>query len=120
MGSALPTATLLPLTSWFQITSLHARSLQTSTCACVIPAGSTHDSLGVRVVTILVDRGAMGRGATASQLLPLLAYPAPHVNPQLVPSQVAVPFVGVTHAVQELPQVLTLLLSAHAPEQAWY
>lgn len=39
--------------------------------------------------------------------------------PQLVPSHVALPLAGIGQAVHELPQVATLLLGTHAPEQAW-
>jgi hypothetical protein len=42
-----------------------------------------------------------------------------HVNPQLVPSQVAAPFVGVAHGVHELPHELALLLGWQVPLQSW-
>jgi len=41
-----------------------------------------------------------------------------HVNPQLVPSQVATAFAGFAHAVHELPQVLVLVLSTQAAPHA--
>jgi hypothetical protein len=40
-------------------------------------------------------------------------------TPQLVPSQVAVPVVGVGHALHELPQVSTLVFDTHRPPQLW-
>ena len=36
------------------------------------------------------------------------------VNPQLVPSQVAVPFIGVEHAMHDVPQPAMLVLATHA------
>jgi hypothetical protein len=42
----------------------------------------------------------------------------PQVNPQLVPSQVAVPPAGVGHAMHEEPQVAGLVLIAQALPQA--
>lgn len=42
-----------------------------------------------------------------------------HENPQLVPSHVAVEFAGGVHAEQLAPQLLTLVLLTHAPEQLW-
>jgi hypothetical protein len=43
----------------------------------------------------------------------------PQVKPQLVPSQVAVPPVGVAHAVHEEPHVAGLVLAAQLFPQAW-
>ena len=43
----------------------------------------------------------------------------PQVKPQLVPSQVAVPPVGVEHAVHEEPHVAGLVLAAQLFPQAW-
>ncbi len=40
--------------------------------------------------------------------------------PQAVPLQVAVAFGGTVHAAHEDPQLLTLLLLAHAPPHRWY
>jgi hypothetical protein len=41
----------------------------------------------------------------------------PQVNPQLVPSQVAVPPAGGVHGSQRLPQVAVALFATHAPAQ---
>jgi hypothetical protein len=41
------------------------------------------------------------------------------VNPQPVPSQVAAPFMGVAHAVHELPHEFGLLLGWQVPLQSW-
>jgi hypothetical protein len=41
------------------------------------------------------------------------------VNPHFVPSQVAVPCVGVGHAVQEVPQLATLAFAEQVPPQSW-
>ena len=54
-------------------------------------------------------------GHIATHIMPLGMKPALHVIPQLVPSHVAVPFVGTGHAVHEVvPQPITLVLSTHA------
>jgi hypothetical protein len=51
----------------------------------------------------------------ATHIPPLGMKPALHVIPQLVPSHVAVPFVGTGHAVHEvIPQPITLVLGTHA------
>lgn len=42
-----------------------------------------------------------------------------HVNPQDVPSHVEVACAGATQAVHDPPHEAVLVLSAHAPEQAW-
>jgi hypothetical protein len=42
-----------------------------------------------------------------------------HVNPQFVPSHVAVAFAGGTHAWHDAPHVLGDVLVAHAPAQRW-
>jgi hypothetical protein len=39
--------------------------------------------------------------------------------PQLVPSQVAVPFAGIGHAPHDAPHELTLLFGTHALPHAW-
>jgi hypothetical protein len=41
-----------------------------------------------------------------------------HWMPQVAPSQVACPFGGTLHGVQDVPQELTLLFAAHAPSQS--
>jgi hypothetical protein len=41
------------------------------------------------------------------------------VNPQVVPSQVAVPCAGTVQAVHDVPQLLGLALGWHVPEQSW-
>jgi hypothetical protein len=42
------------------------------------------------------------------------------VKPQLVPSQVGAPFVGVAHGVHDdVPHELGLVLGWHVPEQSW-
>ena len=46
--------------------------------------------------------------------------PVSHVNPQVVPLQVAAPFGDVAQAVHEVPQVATLVLETQLPEQTWY
>lgn len=43
------------------------------------------------------------------------AKPASHVNPQVVPSQLAVAFGGAAHGAQELPHDATARLDTHAP-----
>jgi hypothetical protein len=43
----------------------------------------------------------------------------PQVKPQVVPSQVGVPFAGIGHAVHNAPQVLGLALGWQIPEQSW-
>jgi hypothetical protein len=43
-----------------------------------------------------------------------------HVNPHVVPSQVAEPFAGMGQAVHDVPQVSTLVLEAQLPAQTWY
>ncbi len=40
------------------------------------------------------------------------------VNPQVVPSQVAAPFIGVEHAVHEVPHEFALLLGWQVPLQS--
>jgi hypothetical protein len=46
--------------------------------------------------------------------------PVLHVNAQVVPLQVVVPFGEVGQAVHEVPQVATLLLETQLPAQTWY
>ena len=41
------------------------------------------------------------------------------VNPHAVPSQVAVPFIGVEHAVHDVPHEFALLFGWQVPEQSW-
>jgi hypothetical protein len=41
------------------------------------------------------------------------------VNPHVVPSQVAAPFVGVAHGVHEVPHEFALLLGWQVPLQSW-
>ena len=41
------------------------------------------------------------------------------VNPQLVLSQVAVPFIGVEHAVHDAPHEFGLVFGWQVPEQSW-
>jgi hypothetical protein len=41
------------------------------------------------------------------------------LNPQVVPSQVAVAFAGGMQGVQADPHALTLLFAAHAPPHRW-
>lgn len=41
------------------------------------------------------------------------------VNPQVVPSHVAAPFIGVAHGVHELPHELGLSLGWQVPLQSW-
>ena len=41
------------------------------------------------------------------------------VNPQLVPSQVAVPFMGVEHAVHDMPHEFALVFGWQVPLQSW-
>jgi hypothetical protein len=41
------------------------------------------------------------------------------VNPQLVPSQVAEPFIGVEHGVHETPHEFGLVFGWHVPLQSW-
>lgn len=46
--------------------------------------------------------------------------PLPQVKPHWVPLQVAVPLVGVVHAMQEVvPQLLTLVFDEQTPLQLW-
>jgi hypothetical protein len=45
--------------------------------------------------------------------------PGLHVNPQLVPSHVALPFAGTLQGVQSEPQFATLPFDTHAPPQSW-
>jgi hypothetical protein len=40
-------------------------------------------------------------------------------NPQLVPSQVAVPFIGVEHSMHDVPHVFGLMSGWQIPEQSW-
>jgi hypothetical protein len=46
--------------------------------------------------------------------------PELHATPQLVPSQVALPFGSVGHAVQDVvPQLFTFVFATHAPPHRW-
>ncbi len=45
--------------------------------------------------------------------------PESQTNPQLVPSQVAMPCAGVAHGLHALPHEAVLLLLAHCPLHAW-
>jgi hypothetical protein len=54
-----------------------------------------------------------------TQAPPQLWKPALHMNPQLVPSHVAVAFDGGTHGVHDAPHVITLVLIAQLAPQAW-
>ena len=47
------------------------------------------------------------------------AKPASQVNPQAVPSQLAVAFGGTAHDAQDAPQEATSLLGTHAPLHRW-
>jgi hypothetical protein len=54
-------------------------------------------------------------------LLSLSWNPAPQVNPQAVPLQIAVEFAGGTQAVHEVvPQLFMLPFDTQKPPQSWY
>jgi hypothetical protein len=46
-------------------------------------------------------------------------YPGLQVKPHDLPSQVALPFAGFAHGVQEAPHVVVLVLATHCGPQAW-